>query len=222
MQRSNVDEQALYPICRFRKQRAVIGAKLRLIPELAGVKLGCMFNEDPLEVYSKSTMLLPLVCRCLRVSHRIQWSSLPLCRFQPAGLRLLQHRTYAESTENLPRVAQPSVWHSMVPKAFRSQERSNIPTEPRRSKDWNPATFFICIFLLIGSNAIQMLTLRNEYSSFSRKAETKIALLKEVLDKVQRGEQVDVEKVLGTGDEEQEQEWADGRDDIVHFDLCRN
>ncbi|KAK3178628.1 hypothetical protein OEA41_000765 [Lepraria neglecta] len=54
-----------------------------------------------------------------------------------------------------------------------------------------------------------MLTLRNEYSSFSRKADAKIALLKDVLDRIQRGEQVDVEKVLGTGDEEQEQEWAD-------------
>lgn len=81
----------------------------------------------------------------------------------------------------------------------------------QRSKDWNPATFFICIFLLIGSNGIQMLTLRNEYSSFSRKADQKIALLKEVLEKVQKGEQVDVEKVLGTGDEEQEREWEDGR-----------
>ena len=56
-----------------------------------------------------------------------------------------------------------------------------------------------------------MLTLRNEYSIASRKADAKIALLKDVLDKIQRGEQVDVERVLGTGDEEQEQEWADGK-----------
>ena len=55
-----------------------------------------------------------------------------------------------------------------------------------------------------------MITLRNEYSSFSRKADAKIKLLKEVLDKVQRGEKVDVERALGTGDPEQEQEWHDG------------
>lgn len=55
-----------------------------------------------------------------------------------------------------------------------------------------------------------MLTLKNEYSSFSRKADAKIRLLKDVLDRVQRGENVDVEKALGTGDEEQEQEWRDG------------
>ena len=55
-----------------------------------------------------------------------------------------------------------------------------------------------------------MLTLKNEYSTFSRKADVKIKQLKEVLDRLQRGENVDVEKVLGTGDEEQEQEWRDG------------
>lgn len=60
-----------------------------------------------------------------------------------------------------------------------------------------------------------MITLRNEYSSLSRKADAKIKLLKEVLDKVQRGEKVDVEKVLGTGDPEQEQEWHDGRQSLV-------
>ena len=56
-----------------------------------------------------------------------------------------------------------------------------------------------------------MLALRNEYPTSNRKADTKIALLKEVLDKIRRGEEVDVDKVLGTGDEQQEQEWADGK-----------
>ena len=56
-----------------------------------------------------------------------------------------------------------------------------------------------------------MLALRNEYPTSSRKADAKIALLKEILDKIRRGEEVDVDKVLGTGDEQQEQEWADGR-----------
>lgn len=56
-----------------------------------------------------------------------------------------------------------------------------------------------------------MITLRNEYTVFSRKSDAKIALLKDVLERVQRGEHVDVEKLLGTGDEQQEQEWKDGR-----------
>lgn len=56
-----------------------------------------------------------------------------------------------------------------------------------------------------------MLALKHEYTIFSRKADAKIKLLKDVLDRVQRGEDVNVEKVLGTGDEEQEQEWRDGK-----------
>lgn len=55
-----------------------------------------------------------------------------------------------------------------------------------------------------------MITLKNEYSTFSRKADQKIALLREVLERLKRGEEVDVEKLLGTGDEEQEREWEDG------------
>lgn len=130
--------------------------------------------------------------------------------WSPKVLPSLRCRTYATSREIIPRVARPSLWHSIVPKFFRAQDSTRIPAKSQRSQEWNPATFFIFIFLLIGSNAIQMLTLRNEYSSFSRKADAKIALLKNVLDRVQRGEQVDVEKALGTGDKVQEQEWREG------------
>ena len=56
-----------------------------------------------------------------------------------------------------------------------------------------------------------MIALRNEYLAFSRKAEAKIGLLKEVIERVQKGEDVDVEGLLGTGDEEQEREWEEGR-----------
>ena len=42
-----------------------------------------------------------------------------------------------------------------------------------------------------------------------RKADLKLAKLREVVEKLQRGEEVDVEKALGTGDELQEREWED-------------
>lgn len=150
------------------------------------------------------------------ISRRMSFNLLPqqLRLYQQSSIPTISpfsHRQgYATSAENLPRVAQPSIWHSIIPKAFRERSLSEVPTKFPRSKEWNPATFFIWIFLLIGSNGIQMLTLRNEYSTFSRKSDQKIKLLKEVIDKVQRGEDVDVEKVLGTGDETQEQEWKDG------------
>ena len=55
-----------------------------------------------------------------------------------------------------------------------------------------------------------MISLRNDFRSFSRKSEAKISLLKEVIERVQRGEDVDVEGLLGTGDEEKEREWEEG------------
>ncbi|KAL8860221.1 MAG: hypothetical protein Q9178_003192 [Gyalolechia marmorata] len=63
------------------------------------------------------------------------------------------------------------------------------------------------MFLLIGSNAMQLLALRNEFTTFSRRADAKIGLLKDVIERVQKGEDVDVKGLLGTGDPEKEKEW---------------
>jgi hypothetical protein len=45
-----------------------------------------------------------------------------------------------------------------------------------------------------------MIALRNEFAAFSRRADAKIGLLKEVIERIQNGEEVDVEGLLGTGD----------------------
>lgn len=55
-----------------------------------------------------------------------------------------------------------------------------------------------------------MIVLRNDVITFSRKAEVKIGLLKEIIGRVQKGEDVDVEGLLGTGNEDQEREWEEG------------
>ncbi|MCJ1254757.1 hypothetical protein MMC24_002573 [Lignoscripta atroalba] len=54
-----------------------------------------------------------------------------------------------------------------------------------------------------------MIALRNDFTTFSRRADAKIGLLKEVIDRVQRGEEVDVERILGTNDKEKESEWEE-------------
>ena len=117
---------------------------------------------------------------------------------------------FASAPTSVPRVA--SVWQSVIPKAFRKPDdpvsvAERQKAQAMKSKDWNPATFFIVIALLIGSNAIQMIALRNERQGFTRKTEAKIALLRETIERVHRGEDVDVERILGTGDPEKEQEW---------------
>jgi hypothetical protein len=58
--------------------------------------------------------------------------------------------------------------------------------------------------------SIQMIALRNDFAAFSRRTDVKIDLLREVIRRVQNGEEVDVEGLLGTGDPEKEQEWEEG------------
>lgn len=56
-----------------------------------------------------------------------------------------------------------------------------------------------------------MIALKNEYTGYLRSTDAKIRLLREVIGKVQRGEQVDVEKMLGRGNETVEREWDEGQ-----------
>ena len=92
----------------------------------------------------------------------------------------------------------------MIPKPLK--DRTAAP----KSREWNPATPYIILSLLVGSQAIQILWLKQERAHSLRKAEAKIGVLREVIERVQNGEDVDVEKVLGTGDAESEREWAEG------------
>jgi hypothetical protein len=100
----------------------------------------------------------------------------------------------------------------MVPKFLRNRgSQSTIEQkQPVTSAEWNPATFYIIIFILIGSQAIQMLVLRKDVENFGRQADAKIRLLNEVIQRVKNGEEVDVEKLLGTGNESKEREWEEG------------
>ncbi|KAA8911720.1 hypothetical protein FN846DRAFT_390752 [Sphaerosporella brunnea] len=71
---------------------------------------------------------------------------------------------------------------------------------------YNPATFYIWIFLLIRSQAIQQILLKHEHADFVRKAGNKIVVFREVIERLGRGEDVDVEATLGTGDEKEEKD----------------
>lgn len=52
---------------------------------------------------------------------------------------------------SIPRIIQPSFWASMIPKPLKTRSE-----QPRR-KEWNPATPYIILGLLVGSQAIQIL-----------------------------------------------------------------
>jgi hypothetical protein len=115
-------------------------------------------------------------------------------------------------------IADPGFWRSLVPKPFRRapdpfarKKRNKLAAfKAWMGKDWNPATFFIFIFLLIGSMSINMITLKKGFETYMRQSDVRIGLLREVVEKLQKGEKVDVERVLGTGVPEKEAEWEEG------------
>ncbi|KAL0930880.1 uncharacterized protein CTRU02_213615 [Colletotrichum truncatum] len=133
---------------------------------------------------------------------------------------------HARHASSLPTVAQLDFWKSLIPKPFRREEK--LPDDPsikrvksKRKKEWNPATFYIVIFLLIGSMSINMLSTKQSYEAFSRQADVRIGVLREVVEKLQRGEAVDVEKALGTGDPQKELEWEEMLKEIEREDVSR-
>jgi hypothetical protein len=148
---------------------------------------------------NKSIMLR----RFLLAPPAIRSSLLPL---RPRAIQPSMHRQHATA----PNVTQTSFWLSLIPKPLRQSSPRAALKKKVRSKEWNPATFFIIIFLLIGSMSIQMIASRNESAAFNRRADAKIGLLKEIIERIQNGEEVDVEGLLGTGDKEREREWEEG------------
>ncbi|KAF1814891.1 hypothetical protein P152DRAFT_383346, partial [Eremomyces bilateralis CBS 781.70] len=110
----------------------------------------------------------------------------------------------------IPRIARPSFWQSLIPKPFRRGEQP--PSAKGRTADgW---LFFIIMPLLIGSQAIQLITLKKEMAAYSRQTKGKIALLKEVIGRIQKGEQFDVGKALGGGDPIPEEEWKETMEEV--------
>ncbi|KAI1353121.1 hypothetical protein F5Y01DRAFT_68630 [Xylaria sp. FL0043] len=136
-------------------------------------------------------------------------------------------QTQIRRQSSIPTVAQISFWKSLIPKPLRPKPKPTVnwgvPEKKKpKSKEWNPATFYIVIFLFIGSMAIQMIALKRDFATFMRRAEVRIGLLREVVEKLQRGEEVDVEKALGTGDVEKEKEWEEVLREIERDDILRN
>ncbi len=113
---------------------------------------------------------------------------------------------HASSTAAPASVADTGFWKSLVPKPLRKENRNKLRS---KSKEWNPATYFIVMFLFIGSMSIQMIALRKQTEQYARQSSNRIAQLREVVQRIQNGEEVDVEKVLGTGDPQREADWEE-------------
>lgn len=110
-----------------------------------------------------------------------------------------------------------SVWTSLIPKAMR--ERNSRPKQSRaqraaaqkeESKEWSPHTFYIVALLIIGSNAMKLVAERQAADTFSRDTKARIGILKDAIQRVHRGEQVDLRRIFGTGIAEDEEGWEEG------------
>lgn len=132
--------------------------------------------------------------------------------FAPLNFRAQHRRAFGSTPAHfesraIPRIISPSLWTAILPKFLR-ERKSGVPGAGQ-PKGWNPATYFIIMAILIGSQAIRIFTLRNEYNNFVRTTDARIRALKEVIDKINRGEEVDVRGLLGTGNPEAEAEWQE-------------
>lgn len=137
----------------------------------------------------------------------------------PLATQSILHATpTARTLSTVPRIAEASFWKSLIPKPWRRENRpvpeAAAPKKSWLSKEWNPATFYMIIFLLIGSMSIQMIWLRKTFDAHTRRSDVRIGLLREVVEKLQNGEQVDVEKVLGSRDPDKEATWEEGKSDV--------
>ncbi|KAI2630900.1 hypothetical protein GGR54DRAFT_175890 [Hypoxylon sp. NC1633] len=146
---------------------------------------------------------------------------------RPTVLRALcvNPHQFPRHASSVPTIAQPSFWKNMIPKPFRRRSEPTVdwgvPKKPK-SKEWNPATFYLIIFLFIGSMSIQMIALKRDFDTFMRRSEVQIGLLREVVEKLQRGEDVDVGKTLGAGDAEKELEWEEVLKEIERDDILKS
>lgn len=62
-----------------------------------------------------------------------------------------------------------------------------------------------------------MITLRTGFDKFTQETDQKLALLRDVVKRIQNGEDVDVEKLLGSGDAVKEKEWEAGESSCACF-----
>lgn len=128
------------------------------------------------------------------------------------GLRALpflcrcQARLYSDAHAS---IMDSGFWKSLVPKPLRRENRKALKKNTKKG-EWNPMTFYIVMFLFIGSMSIQMIALRNSTDRYVRQSAVRIGLLKEIVERIQNGEDVDVEKLLGTGDAQKEADWEEG------------
>lgn len=161
---------------------------------------------------SRAGLIPGTVCRfCIR-QHTQRRSFVGTARLRDAG------------ESRLPHVASPSFWKSLIPRPFRRPADATEAAERAIRRDAGAeerrtGIIFLVLGILVGSNAINIIAIRREMLNFTRQTDAKLELLREVVQKVKNGEDVDVKRALGTGDPEQEKEWEQVMKELEETDM---
>lgn len=110
-----------------------------------------------------------------------------------------------EQPSRVPQLVKPSLWQILLPKVWR---RDSVTTTVQ--SDGTNTVFLVLIFIAIGSQAMQLADVRRDMLELTLMTNSKLTLLKDVIARIGRGEEVDVGKVLGTSHPRPEIEWEEG------------
>jgi len=143
--------------------------------------------------------------------------------FSPQYLFHRQHKKHHFSLQTYLPVLTPTFWKQIIPRFLRRESPSSSTATaiaksqaPKRTRVWNPATWYVIVFFIIGSEAIQLISERHTREDQVRKSEIRIRLLKELVESVQNGTldknltAQDLKKRLLAGTPTQEREWEEG------------
>ena len=149
------------------------------------------------------------------IASRISARALMTRRSQPQSLTLRHGQAFRYSSAAPATVVDVGFWKSLIPKPLRRGKRKGLKS--KATKEWNPATFFIVMFLFIGSMSIQMIALRNQTERYVRQSSVRLGQLRDALKKMRRGEAVDVEKLLSAAEAPKEADWEEGK---CYLEFC--
>lgn len=100
---------------------------------------------------------------------------------------------------------------------MQAEERARI--RDAGSDERKTGIAFLIMGILVGSNAINIISMRREMLNFTRQTEARLETLREVIQRVKNGEEFDVKKALGTGDPDQEKEWEQVVQELQNTDM---
>lgn len=129
---------------------------------------------------------------------------------------MLRHstRTFFVNAEHGPRkIVKWGIYRTR--RAITSSQHSGYEstfTRPPSAYGWRyhlDNTIQFILWASFGSAAIHLLNIKQKYSDKERRLTTKIAVLKDIIRRVNEGEEVDVARELKTGKSEEEREWEE-------------